>query len=511
MGTPAARSRTSRPTGVPRIPVADVDTATWYYQRFLGFAPVHSDDSGTLVTGHGVAIRLAPSPEGPPAPQPPTVLFVDRPAVLRRHLDDLGAHLVDDAMTRRWPAAFGVRDCYGNVVDFCPTGGVGAVRGAICDRLDRTGRAVSRLVAEHRHRREIDRLREFLDDRGGPPGTFFVHAHRGQLHWLATTIGRLPAEIDVVVLGSDLTADEQDWARDRLRRPLHTVADRLDDSGALELVCAASPADFGWIELGCLVLDPAVLGALTRPPAGSSFACAWSYDSGTGFRVAAPYLLHVGTDALRAVRALDASATAGVHGWHRFNRQVEGRRCYSRVPTRRTRRLIGRVVPPGRDGRPRVPADLPFFEVTVVLQLLARLCGFDVHLARELSALGNARGHDVQDEFSDELVYIGALSYADPLEELSGYFHDDGVRLLYLLAERVVLAPLAATMPPEYRERAAALDRALTRLGHDPATAADTVVRHLVDTRGLGETAARRVVDVAATPTHPVDPTQEGN
>ncbi len=510
MGTPAARARTSRPTGVPRIPVADVDTATWYYQRFFGFVPAHSDTSGTLMTGHDVAVRLEPAPDGPPA-RHPTVLYVDRPSVLRRHLDDLGAHIVDDEVTNHWPAAFGVRDCYGNVVDFCPTAGVGAVRGALSDRLDRTSRAVSRLRAERRQRRETDRLRDHLDERGGPPGTFFVHAHRGQLHWLAATVGRLPAEIDVVVLASAMTAAEHDWIRAHLDRPLHIVEDRLDDSGALELVCDASPADFGWIELGCLVLDPAVLGELARPPAGTSFACAWSYDSGTGFRVAAPYLLHVGVDALRAVRGLDASATAGVHGWHRFNRQVEGRRCYSRVPTRRTRELMGRVVPPGPDGRPRIPADLPFFEATVVLQLLARLSGFEVHPVRELSALGNARGDHVQDEYSDELVYIGALSYADPLEALSGYFHDDGVRLLYLLAERVVLAPLAATMPAEYGDRATALDLALTGLGHDPAAAADTVVQHLVADRGLSETAAHRVVDVKATPTRPVDPTQEGH
>ena len=45
-----------------------------------------------------------------------------------------------------------------------------------------------------------------------------------------------------------------------------------------------------------------------------------------------------------------------------------------------------------------------------------------------------------QDESSDELFYIGALSYADVLEEFSGYFHDPAVRLLYLIAEHVVLA-----------------------------------------------------------------------
>ncbi|MPQ96899.1 hypothetical protein GB931_02965 [Modestobacter sp. I12A-02628] len=507
MAGQALHARARRPTGALSVDVPDLGKAVAYYQRFFGFLVRSQDEREAWLTGHGVTVRLSLA-AGPEAgkQQPAAPLFVDRPAVLRRHLDDLGAHLVDVPPEAAGRGCFGVRDLYGNVLTFCPTTGLGSLRGALDDRVDRTRRAFRRRQSDRAQSGEVRRLREFLTGRGSRPPTFYVHVHGGLLHWLAATVGRLPADLDVVVIGSDLTADEQRWITTELRRPLHAVADRLDDAGALELLSAAEESDFGWVELGCLVLDPAVLHDLAMLPPDASLGCTWSFESGWGFPVAAPYLLYLSAGGLREVAALDPSATAGIHSWQRFNRQVEGRRCYSRVPSRRARRLLAGVVPT-TDAHPPVPAGLPFYEATVLYQLLARAAGRQVHQVRHLSALGNARAEDVQDQYSDELVYIGALSYADPLEEFSGYFHDPSVRQLYLLAERVVLTPLSRSLPDWYQRRATLIDDALTAVGLDPEGAPALVIDHLVAVRGLTDEAAQLVVRPPVLSGHDQSPT----
>jgi hypothetical protein len=456
------------------VPVGDVAKAAAYYERFFELRPRSMDQESALLIGHGVQLRLRRG-DGPASDEPAAVLRVVAPEVLRRRYDDLGAHLHD------LPGGFGVRDCYGNVLHLV---GRAPLRGAVADLADRGLRWIGRTVDAVRDRREARRWRAAAPRR---PGVVFLHAGRGLLHWLATTERHLAAAgADVVVIGSDLTADERDWITGELRRPLHQVSRPMDDAGALELLFAGARHDFTWVELGCLVLDAAVLRDLAAPPEDAALTCAWSYDSGFGFRVAAPYLLHVRAAALGRVRR----TRPGVYSWRRFNRQVEGRRCYSRVPGRRMRAAMG--TPPDPDGRPRVPAGLPFFETTVAYQLAARSRGFGTVPVRTLEALGNARGADVQDEYSDELVYIGALSYADPLEEFSGYFHDDAVRLLHLLAEHVALAPFAGTMPEPYRERLDAIEDALRERGIAPAAVPALVAEHLVAARGLSRAAAER-------------------
>jgi len=100
----------------------------------------------------------------------------------------------------------------------------------------------------------------------------------------------------------------------------------------------------------------------------------------------------------------------------------------------------------------------------------------------------------MEDEASDELFYIGALGYADALEEFSGYFHDESVRLLYLIAEYMTLAETAAGLPESYRHR---LDRVTAELrGHglDHAAVVQAARRHLTGTAGLSAAAARAVL-----------------
>jgi hypothetical protein len=316
----------------------------------------------------------------------------------------------------------------------------------------------------------------------------------GLLHWVIKAVSHVPRHVNLVLLGSDLPADEVAWVSSRMDRPFHHIRLRLDDPGGWEFLFAVNRHHFGWIGSGAFVLDERIFGEFARIDPGTSLNCAWSWDSGIGFPIARPHLLFVNVDTIAAVRQHRIDACPGMYSYERLNRQVEGRRCYARKPSRAQLRQLRRLLPTDGSGRPVMPHTMTFFDTMVMYQLLARSYGFDINLIRDLEGFGHVHGREVEDESSDELFYIGALSYADVLEEFSGYFHDAGVRLLYLIAEYVILARSAGWLPEHYQKRLEQITAELSRQGLSPQAAREAARSHLIEGRGMSAEAADSVL-----------------
>ncbi|SFQ68815.1 VOC family protein [Amycolatopsis rubida] len=475
--------RVHRPSGVPCLQVGDVGKAVDYYRTFFGFAPVTVSGQAALLHGHGVflALRAGPRAEDPPVPD--AVILVAQPEILRRRLDDRGAHLVGPG-TARPDCSYGFRDCYGNVIAVGPAGGVSALRRRIAEPLDTARRALDRSRTARAEHRGLLAFREFLRARPRTSGAYFLHFTEGLLHWAGKTAGLVPGDVPLVLLGSALPSAERAWVRENLGRPFHHIDLRMDDAGVLEFLFAAAGDDFGWLEPGCLVLNPGLFAELSALGRDTSVACAWSWDSGAGFPIANTHLAFFSAGTIAEVRDAGIDVGPGVYARERFNRQVEGRRCYSRTPSRALRELAG----------PAVPGGMAFYEPTVLYQLAARTLGKRISQVRELSGYGTPQGATAGDESSDELMYIAGLGHADVLEEFSGYFHDAEVRLRYLLAEYLALAPVAATLPDWYGRRLAAVTETLAAQGIAEESVADLCTRHLVEERGLSPHAAALAV-----------------
>ncbi|MEV6810773.1 VOC family protein [Micromonospora sp. NPDC051296] len=493
-----------RPGTVACLTVGDIGKAVAYYEQFFGFRAHLVESTAAWLTGHGATLRLR---LGPPTttgaddrPDPDAVLYVRQPEVLRRRLDDWGAHLTSGTtLGEQWRGYYAVRDCYGNLLAFGSTGAPSALLRPLYEAGDDARRWLGRQIGDRDQRRESRRLRDFHQRHQIPRGAYYLHVTTGLLHWLLACERRLPPELPVVVVGSGLTAQESDWLARQLPRPFHRIAARRDDAGVLELVFAATTGDFGWIEPGCLVLDHRVLTDLAAPAGGVALRCAWSYDAGLGAPLAAPYLLFFDADAIRQVRAAVSGISPGIYAYDRFNRQVEGERWYTRTPSRRQRQRLAAVVPRAADGRPATPPGTPFYDTTVLYQLAARTCGWSVRPVRSLRANNHVRGGAVQDDASDELVYIGALGHADPLEEFSGFFHDSSVRQRYLFAEYVTLQPVADRLPDSYRTRLAAVVEALAAQGLRPDDAHAAVRDYLRTVLGLSAAATASVLQADTT------------
>jgi hypothetical protein len=497
----AALGRVRSPGGVPCLTVGDVGKAVEYYRTFYRFEPLAADVESALIGGHGTHLRLRlgargwQGPRADGAPPPDAVVLVTQPRILRRRLDDWGAHIVPaQELGSGWDEFFGFRDCYGNVVAVGPTGGSGGLRRLIAEPLDDLRRQLDERATARAEAHHLAGFRDFYRRLPDRPSRYFLHFNGGLLHWVLKTAGYVPDEVDLVLLGSDLPPEERNWVAEHLRRPFHHVDLRLDDAGALEFLFAAADRNFGWLELGCLVLNHRLFAELTDIEPDTSVNCVWSWDSGFGFSVANSYLLFTNVDGIRRVRASGVDTGPGAYAYERLNRQVEGRRCYTHLPSRSLCRRLAEVVPLDAAGRPAVPGGMAVFESTVMYQLAARLCGLRVNPVRPLTGYNTLRGEAVQDDSSDEVLYVGGLGYADVLEEFSGYFHDSDVRLRYLMAEYLTLAPVAARLPESYRQRLAGVVAALADHGVAPNEVEELCRRHLVQARGLSGAAADAVV-----------------
>lgn len=494
------------PTAIPCLPVGDLDDALDYYTTVLGFEAIAGQRQpgalpGALLRGHGVSMRLveAGGEEWRDRPRHHSfdaVFLVDRPRSLRLRLDDSGARFMHpDDLGPGWDGFFGVADKYGNTLGFGPAPGpAAAVKRAVGDPLDdlrRRNHERRRAAEERGHLEEFRAFYEGLADRRG---IFYLFFSGRLLQWVAKCLSYVPDDVNLVLLGSDLPPDELEWVRTSTNRPFHHVRLRLDDQVAWEFLFAVNRHDFGWIDSDCLVLDPALFAELSTMDGRSALNCTWSWDGGYGFPLANTFLLYVNASVIRALREKGVPASPYSYDYDWQNLRIPGRRAYSRRPTRAQLARLRGVVPADAQGRPRTPHGMLYFDTMVMYQLVARSLGHPIHQVRALEGFGHLRGRDVQDESSDELLHIGGVSKADVLTGLTGFFHDSDVRVLYLVAELVILTEHAARLPAYYQRRLEEVTATLAGHGLSPQAACRLIEDHLTQVRGMSRRSVEAIV-----------------
>jgi hypothetical protein len=490
--------------GIPSLEVGDLTTATDYYRRVLGFETLAVyDETVAFVRGHGVTLQLccAPGAELPGSPAcgrgtPDAVLMVNQPGQVWRSLNDRCADLLGpDCLPPEWAEFFGVTDCFGNLLGIGP---VKTRRAAVRRQAGRlTGDAALRLHERRRAREEarhIEELRTFYRGLADKKDIYYMFFSEGLLHWAVKALSYVPENVNIVLLGTGLPEAEAEWIARNVSRPFHNIRLRIDDQIAWEFLFEVNQQSFGWLDTDCLVLNGDLFGELAALDPATSLNCAWSWDSGFGFPLGNTFFMFINERAVALLRKQGPWASPSSYHYWWENLHVPGRRCYSRRPTGAQIKRLRGILPAGDSGRPATPSGMPYFDTTVMYQILARSYGLGIGRVRELEGFGHLRGRPVQDESSNELLHIGGVSKADALDELSGFFNSTGVRLLYLVAEYIMLDGVADQLPPYYADRLAQVVAALARNGLTPEAAEDLVRQHLMETRQMSEDAAGAVL-----------------
>jgi hypothetical protein len=424
------------------------------------------------------------------------VLWVNRPQQLYRRLGDRGARVLTPAhVGADRDDRFGVVDCGGTVLVFAAASGLVPALSRLPDMP--LLRPVSAALDERRAAREeavhLAAFRAFQDSLADRRDVFYMFFTGGLLHWAVKAASYVPAEVNLVFVGSALSAQEQAWLREHGGRPFHHISLRIDDQTMWEFLFASCDRNFGWLDIDCLVLNPELFAEMAAAVGPDDLlACTWWQSQDGGELLAGTPFVFLNADAVRAVQQAVPGSSPRAYRWIRASREVPGRRCYTLTPGRRLRRRLLSVLEPDDRGLPRAPGDAPYFDTMVVFQLVARTLGYRIRPVRQLARAGHEDGRsggERGEEYSDELVHVGGISYGGPLTELSRLLHTPQTRQWLLIADYVALHSAQPRLPAAYEQRRRLLVEELAAGGIPTEEILPVLRHHLSNDRGLSDAA----------------------
>jgi hypothetical protein len=343
--------------------------------------------------------------------------------------------------------------------------------------------------AERQDRREFAAFYRGLARREDILYMFFTS---GLLHWLDRALAFVPAEVNLVLIGSDLTADEISWIRSRYDRSFHHIRSRVDDNTVLDFAFRVAEHNFGWLHVDCFVLNSRLFADMTAIADDVVANCIWSQPAGEGAAALHSAFVFLNFAVIQKLRAsgIEVSPCAYTYGGTPFGRTVTHRKLYSRVPTRRHVELLSRVLPLKYPGLP-LPQHGGYFQILVLYQLVANALGYKLHHVRELlrDGTGSAQG------FSNEIIHVNGVAtykkYRETDDNIGGRFYP-----LLLQADYVMLGGLGDEAPARYRQMRGELEAELERLGI-PQGAVRRNLRAFLAERGIAEERVNRILGLA--------------
>ena len=338
-------------------------------------------------------------------------------------------------------------------------------------------------------RADLERFRAFSGGlaRSDDREPFFMFFTSGLLPWMARAVSFVPDDVNLVLLGSCLTLDEQQWIRRHVDRPLHHVELKIDDKTALEFLLATQEHDFGWVDVDCFVLNPELFSEMARIDDDVAINCAWSFTGGDGRDVILTYLTFFNTAVFRAVQErVPVSCSTYSYEICRGGRTTPYGFC--KIPTRRLTELLRQELPAGDGGRPAYISQPDFYDTLQVYQIVAQSLGYRIAKVRELNSSDRL--------YSEELVHVGKVSYFKKWKD----HEEPRDRMVYALlsqAEYVLLSHVP-DLPDQYAQRRDEIATELRRLGLPTDLGAlRAAVGQALATRGAPPSALGRILGEA--------------
>lgn len=316
---------------------------------------------------------------------------------------------------------------------------------------------------------------------------FYSFFTAGLLHWVWHSARLAPADANLVLLGSALDPEEQDWLR-RLGRPFHHIALDVDDKTVWEFLFRTNRHDFGWLDIDCLVLNPALFGEMARIEPDVLANCVFSFRGRDCLDVPLTYFIFLNAGVIRSVTAR-VPVSPCTYSYRRSRAARRGAYAFARVLTPELIALLAKVLPRGSDGRPLFLSEDSYYDTLQVYQAAAQALGFRLHKVRPIG----------WEAASDELVHVGKASYyrtrwddPDSPEKRHSY-------ALLLQTEYLLLVGIRDQMPARYGQLLEELSNELAILGipAEPRRIRETL-QAMGSGAGLGAGALARVFDMVS-------------
>jgi hypothetical protein len=340
-------------------------------------------------------------------------------------------------------------------------------------------------LREREHFADFRRFYEQLPDK---KNIFYLFFTERLLHWALKAMQFVPADVNLVVVGSNLDPGEADWIAANVDRPFHHVPVRIDDKTLWEFLFKISRQNFGWLDIDCFVSNPQLFSEIAAIEDDVALNCIWSFIGAGGMDVMCTHFLFVNVDVLEAVKERGIRVSPCTHNYEGSN-MGRGLFSFSKVPTRQQIELLKRVLPLDPKGRPVYPSSvearfgLQCFDTLVLYQLLTNALGYRLHKVRNLNGTPETEGY-----YSDELVHVNAASWYVLLKTSQGIFQEHYRRMVQL--NYCFLAETGDRLPSHYQVVRDGLARELDRLDIPVSQVPETVHRYFAE-RGFARSLAQ--------------------
>jgi hypothetical protein len=332
------------------------------------------------------------------------------------------------------------------------------------------------------HYTEFKRFYSRLEDKKDP---YYMYFSSGLLHWALRALDFVPPEVNLVLLGSALTPEEESWIRSHVKRPFHHLRLRTDDKTAWELLFEVNKNNFGWLDVDCFVLNPELFREMAQISPDTAINCTWSFAGPQERDILLTYFLFINADVIRAVRS-QVRVSPSTYSYEVSRQGRPAPYAFCRIPTARQIELLSRRLPSGADGRPQYVSQKDFFDTLQVYQSIADVLGYRLHKVRPLNATNRL--------YSEELVHVGKVSYFKQWKTLTSP-REQMVYALLLQADYVLLTSMSGRLPEQYSRMREEIRGELIRLGisTDVDQARNTVCGALAS-RGASPAVIARVI-----------------
>jgi hypothetical protein len=313
----------------------------------------------------------------------------------------------------------------------------------------------------------------------------------GLLHWAATQLTFIPEDVNIVLIGSAMTAEEQAWVCAHIKRPFFNTQLEIDDNAAWEFIFDTSRRSFGWIEIGCFVNNSTLFRELARIDDDVAFNVVYEHTE-RHRRLFMEYLLFVNIRVIEAMRAKGIDAHPSRYS-SRGEVRMEHHNAYHRVPNGRDRDAVRRLlrdataVSSGRivEWMAAQHVFTLYFYLGHLFYLHAQQLGFRTRQVRNLTEPSSVIGF--HNFFSDEVITAQQVSRYEHAYRGRKFEQDLSMTLQ---ADYAILRPYASSLPAPYAVRLVDLRNKIAASGLNPDEAGKNTIDYLV-----GLSVSRRVFD----------------
>jgi hypothetical protein len=276
----------------------------------------------------------------------------------------------------------------------------------------------------------------------------------------------IPDDINVALVGSNISEVEEEWLRQNVNRPFHNIRVDIDDKTVWEFLFKTNLHNFGWIDADCFVLNPDVLREIKVVADDAAINCVWYYSLGSDLEILRTHLLFINADVIRILNQKGLTTSPCTYNYEGTNegRHLLNARC--KIPNRKQTELLRKMMPTDDRNRPLYPSfedgrgqfvSEGCFDTLILYQLTANSLGYRLRKIRDLNV------DRPENWTTDELIHVGSISYYKRFK-FSTDLHSQRIYRMVSQVEFLLLHK-SVSLPESYHSMRGELEEDLERIG----------------------------------------------